>query len=340
MKRKIKSFWKWLRLPFKFVFVIWFVISLNALTELSIFQWFLIWTFGCLIFVLAPQFVLNLKDDYINKKNDEDTFKKLNEYKINYTNLDEIEKGSYNSMLQSLLNRAKLDANTINTTSNLKLFIEKWNDLVYCLNVLSQHEFTGYFKNKLPSDNLYEITRNKTYTEIKFIKRALIRKSDGKYVITSDFIKYSSFFSDPALKFVYTGKEPILNNNDSQQCNELNSFDYMDGRNFEYFCADLLKKNSFYNVEVTQGSGDHGIDILAEKDDITYAIQCKCYSKDIGNSAVQQAHTGKSLYKKDIAVVLTNRNFTTQAQEEAKALGVKLWNRDKLLSFIDNSNEV
>ncbi len=34
--------------------------------------------------------------------------------------------------------------------------------------------------------------------------------------------------------------------------------------------------------------------MLAEKDDITYAIQCKCYSDNVGNAAVQQAHTGKS----------------------------------------------
>lgn len=117
-----------------------------------------------------------------------------------------------------------------------------------------------------------------------------------------------------------------------------NNFDVMDGHDFEYFCADLLTQNGFSNVEVTQGSGDHGIDILAEKDSITYAIQCKCYSKDVGNAAIQQAHTGKSIYKKDIAVVLTNRDFTPQAKEEAEMLGVKLWNREKLLSLINTAN--
>jgi len=115
------------------------------------------------------------------------------------------------------------------------------------------------------------------------------------------------------------------------------NFDDMDGHHFERLCADILKKNGFVDVEVTQGSGDHGIDILAEKDDITYAIQCKCYSSDIGNAAVQQAHTGKSIYKRDIAVVLTNRYFTAQAKEEAQMLGVKLWDRDKLNSMIEKS---
>lgn len=115
------------------------------------------------------------------------------------------------------------------------------------------------------------------------------------------------------------------------------NYDGMEGHQFEYFCADIMKKNGFINVEVTQGSGDHGIDILADKDGISYAVQCKCYSSNIGNAAVQQAHTGKSLYHKDIAVVLTNRYFTPQAKEEAYALGVKLWDRDKLNEMIDNA---
>ena len=113
------------------------------------------------------------------------------------------------------------------------------------------------------------------------------------------------------------------------------NYDSMDGHEFEYFCADLLKNNGFINVVVTQGSGDHGIDILAEKDDISYAIQCKCYSSNIGNAAVQQAHTGKALYHKDVAVVMTNQYFTQQAQDEASQLGVKLWNRDKINELID-----
>ena len=118
----------------------------------------------------------------------------------------------------------------------------------------------------------------------------------------------------------------------------ISKFDDMEGHDFEHNCADLLRKNGFSNVMVTQGSGDHGIDIIAEKAEITYAIQCKCYSSSIGNDAVQQAHSGKSIYHKDIAVVLTNQYFTPQAKEEAAALGVKLWDRDKLNELIEKAN--
>lgn len=129
---------------------------------------------------------------------------------------------------------------------------------------------------------------------------------------------------------------PNFKKTESNTAQEIN-IDNMEGHDFEFYCADILRKNGFENVEVTRGSGDHGIDILAEKNDITYAIQCKCYSADINNAAVQQAYTGKGFYKKDIAVVLTNRYFTAQAKEEAAALGVKLWDRDKLNSMIEKS---
>lgn len=112
--------------------------------------------------------------------------------------------------------------------------------------------------------------------------------------------------------------------------------DNMSGHEFECFCVDLLSQNGFINVEQTPKSWDHGIDILASKDGITYAIQCKCYASNIGNSAVQQAYTGKNLYHRDVAVVLTNQYFTQQAKEEATVLGVKLWDRNKLFEFFAN----
>lgn len=115
-------------------------------------------------------------------------------------------------------------------------------------------------------------------------------------------------------------------------------YDTMEGHDFEYYCADLLKNNGFYNVNVTQGSGDQGIDVLAEKGGVKYGIQCKCYSKDIGNKAVQEAFAGKTFYHCHVAAVLTNRYFTRSAKELASINQVLLWDRDQLEKFIKNSN--
>lgn len=98
-----------------------------------------------------------------------------------------------------------------------------------------------------------------------------------------------------------------------------------DGPEFEQYCANLLLLSGFSNVQVTPISGDFGIDILAEKEKLIYAVQCKLYSSPVGVGAVQEAYTGKSYYGADIGVVMSNSNFTRQAQELADAIGILLW---------------
>ena len=111
-------------------------------------------------------------------------------------------------------------------------------------------------------------------------------------------------------------------------------FDQMDGETFELFCSQLLIKNGYEDVSLTKTSGDQGIDIIAYKDNIKYGIQCKCYSSDIGNSAVQEVFAGKKFYKCNIGIVLTNRHFTSSAIELAESNGVILWGREELLRLI------
>jgi len=113
--------------------------------------------------------------------------------------------------------------------------------------------------------------------------------------------------------------------------------DVMEGHDFELFCADLLRSKGFLEVEVTKGSGDYGIDILAEKDGITYAIQCKCYGTPVGVKAVQEAYAGRDYYDCMVGAVLTNQYFTKPAVEAAKKLKILLWDRGYLDSMLDES---
>jgi HJR/Mrr/RecB family endonuclease len=114
-------------------------------------------------------------------------------------------------------------------------------------------------------------------------------------------------------------------------------FDSLDGHQFEEFCADILKKNKYFNVKVTKASGDYGADIIAYKHGKKYVIQCKCYSKNVGNKAVQEVYSGKSFYKADIAVVMTNSFFTKSAIETAKRNDVYLWDRNSLQRMINEA---
>ena len=103
--------------------------------------------------------------------------------------------------------------------------------------------------------------------------------------------------------------------------------DELEGHDFEDYCAALLSRNGFYEVEVTKGSGDFGLDILAEKDGVTYGIQCKRYDKPIGVAAVQQAYAGRDYYGRMVGAVMTNQYFTEAAVKMAQTLNILLWDR-------------
>jgi restriction system protein len=116
--------------------------------------------------------------------------------------------------------------------------------------------------------------------------------------------------------------------------------DEMEGHDFEYYCADVLKDMGFLDVQVTRGSGDFGADILAEKDGVTYAVQCKCYDKPIGVKAIQEVYAGRDYYDRMVGVVMTNQYFTQPAVELAQKLNIMLWDRGYIDAATNGRSEV
>ena len=104
----------------------------------------------------------------------------------------------------------------------------------------------------------------------------------------------------------------------------------LDGPEFEAYVALVLEDNGFKHVELTKGSGDQGVDITAERNGRTYAIQCKNYEGAVGNFAVQEAYTGAQFYGCDEAAVICPGEFTRGAKELAQSTGVLLWDGKKL----------
>ncbi len=99
----------------------------------------------------------------------------------------------------------------------------------------------------------------------------------------------------------------------------------LSGGEFEAYVAEVLKDNGFKKVQVTKGSGDQGADVLAERNGISYAIQCKNYEGSVGNFAVQEAYAAAQFYRCDRAAVICPGEFTRGAKELAEATGVTLW---------------
>lgn len=120
--------------------------------------------------------------------------------------------------------------------------------------------------------------------------------------------------------------------------NPYDPLDDMDGNEFEHYCADILRANSFEDINVTSASRDYGIDILAQRDGIKYAIQCKYYSDPVGIKAVQEAYAGKDYYDAMVAVVMTNQDFTKTAVHFAEKLKVLMWDGDTLYNMYKTAN--
>ena len=94
--------------------------------------------------------------------------------------------------------------------------------------------------------------------------------------------------------------------------------------------AGVDASNGFELAQSTKASGDFGVDVLAYRDGISFAIQCKRYNYDVGIEAVQQVYAGRAFYECHVAMVLTNQYFTPAARKLADKIGVVLWDRDML----------
>lgn len=95
------------------------------------------------------------------------------------------------------------------------------------------------------------------------------------------------------------------------------------GVEYEIMCIERFQQCG-WEARSTATSGDQGVDIVASKNGVTIAVQCKCYNSPVGNKAVQEAVASKKYVGADYAAVVTNSNFTRSAEELARANHVLL----------------
>jgi len=109
--------------------------------------------------------------------------------------------------------------------------------------------------------------------------------------------------------------------------------DRMDGRTFEKYLENLFTRLG-YRVERTRYVGDYGADLVTRKDGVRTVIQAKRHQSKVGIKAVQEAVASKGYYDCTVAMVVTNSTYTRQAVELARANGVILWDRDRLVEAL------
>lgn len=116
---------------------------------------------------------------------------------------------------------------------------------------------------------------------------------------------------------------------------QLAQVDAMTGHQFEHYVALLMRNEGFVNVEVTPASGDFGVDIIANRAGVKFAVQVKRYSKNVDRSAVSDAVAGVKAYGCARAMVITNRFLTKAAREYATRTACEVVDRNALALWID-----
>jgi len=101
---------------------------------------------------------------------------------------------------------------------------------------------------------------------------------------------------------------------------------------YEHYCASLLQDQG-WKARATQASGDQGVDVVAERNGIKVAIQCKMYKQPVGNKAVQEIRTGVEFIDADFGAVVATNGFTRSAKELANKTGVILLHHSELSEF-------
>lgn len=153
--------------------------------------------------------------------------------------------------------------------------------------------------------------------------------------VSGNFIECNFYLIDKILqKFEELELEEFENRLTNTQVQKnviytINDVDLMNGYEFEQFVSLLFMKMG-YMTEMTKGSGDQGMDVIAERNGIKIGIQAKCYSTKVTNKAVQEIFAALNYYDCHKGMVITNNYFTDSALELAESNNIVLWDRDIL----------
>ncbi len=97
----------------------------------------------------------------------------------------------------------------------------------------------------------------------------------------------------------------------------------MNGFEFEDYCKQILESKG-WKVEKTKNGADQGIDLIIQQKKRKIGVQCKKYSRPIGNKSVQEVKAGLNYYNLSEGVVLGNKTFTKSAINLGNANNIKL----------------
>lgn len=105
--------------------------------------------------------------------------------------------------------------------------------------------------------------------------------------------------------------------------------DVTSGSGYERWCEERLQEAG-WATSLTKATGDQGVDIIAARGTARVVVQCKFYTKPVGNKAVQEVVAARMHEQADAGVVVTNASFTRSAKELASTTNATLIHHDEI----------
>jgi uncharacterized protein len=164
--------------------------------------------------------------------------------------------------------------------------------------------------------------KHKKYITNTVLANGLLEKGlSGKEIVAvlSDISRISDLIDDAASSVRVPSGTPDISK-------------VFSGEDYERYCAEILDAAG-WKTRLTKGSGDQGVDIIAELNGRRVALQCKFYSKTVGNRAVQEAIGAMSFERTVAGVVVSNAQFSRHAKLLANGARVLLLHHEELPSL-------
>ena len=207
--------------------------------------------------------------------------------------------------------------------------------LAECIKCGNQRKFPGgmFLKGEFPACGHQKREQyGESYVGQKFGNLTILKYEHGDFYVRCDcgnekWVQPTSLIKNRTVK---TCGSPNCNFHMAalRKANVYASKHRANGIQFEKQYADYLRSCG-KDVELTNQSGDFGVDCIIHESDGDIAVQCKRHKEPIGVGAVQEVFSGGQYYGCNKYEVVSTAGFTPQAKVFADKLGVKLVDLDR-----------
>ncbi|MDA8233677.1 MAG: restriction endonuclease [Clostridia bacterium] len=111
----------------------------------------------------------------------------------------------------------------------------------------------------------------------------------------------------------------------------INQIDRMNQESFTNFIHGFFYDKGIDVTTVHEEIGYYGAELILTKDQCRVAVRLVIDNKPLSVIALQEVYSAKGYYHCENALIITNQEFTSAAQDYALAHGIILWGRERLI---------